>query len=777
MLTKLSLSFMSLILSIGIGSAKIAPDTGGIWQDSDGNHINCHGGGILKDQNGTFYWYGEHRGVNAPQEGVACYVSKDLKNWENKGIVMRVSDESGAIVERGSTIERPKVIYNPKTGKYVIWFHHELKGKGYAAAQTAVAVADNPLGPFKPIRSGRVNAGKLPINLDKSLKPDDEKLKMEWWTPEWRKEIENGLFTFRDCKGGQMARDMTLFVDDDGKAYHIYSSEDNLTLQIAELDKSFTKHTGKYIRIFPGGHNEAPTIFKKDGKYWMITSGCTGWAPNEARMMWADNIMGDWHIMPNPCKGPEAEITFKAQGTYILENDSALIFMADIWNPKNLPDSRHLWLPISFDINGVPEIRYDGISTEAGDTKLYEIGEGYSGTSVNTAVFRANSVVTHKDNQYIAFYDPEGYVTLAKRKLNSDNWTIHKTQYKGNVKDGHNIISIGADGEGYLHVAFDHHGHPLHYAKSLKPGSLELGEISPMTGIDENNVTYPEFYSLSNGDLLFVYRSGASGRGNMAINRYVVNDKKWIRVQDSLIDGEEQRSPYWQLYIDENDVIHVSWVWRETWLVETNHDMCYAKSKDGGKTWLKSDNTPYSLPITLSNSEFACSIPQNSELINQTSMTADRDSNPYIVSYWRSEDSDVPQYRLIWHDGKEWKHREISNRTSPFSLSGGGTKMIPISRPRVVVDNDFIGVIYRDAERGSVVSLAHTNNGANGDWTTSDLTVFGVEAWEPSLDTELWKNERKLHMFVQKTYQGDGEVSLDKKPTSVYILETDINKK
>lgn len=174
MLTKLSLSFMSLILSIGIGSAKIAPDKGGIWQDSDGNHINCHGGGILKDQNGTFYWYGEHRGVNAPQEGVACYVSKDLKNWENKGIVMRVSDESGAIVERGSTIERPKVIYNPKTGKYVMWFHHELKGKGYAAAQTAVAVADNPLGPFKPIRSGRVNAGKLPINLDKSLKPDDE---------------------------------------------------------------------------------------------------------------------------------------------------------------------------------------------------------------------------------------------------------------------------------------------------------------------------------------------------------------------------------------------------------------------------------------------------------------------------------------------------------------------------------------------------------------------------------------------------------------------------
>ncbi|MDE6094978.1 MAG: BNR-4 repeat-containing protein [Muribaculaceae bacterium] len=442
-----------------------------------------------------------------------------------------------------------------------------------------------------------------------------------------------------------------------------------------------------------------------------------------------------------------------------------------MWNPKNLPDSRHLWLPISFDGNGTPVIKYDGLTDDARGSRLVEAGKGYSGTSVNTAVFRANSILSHEGFQYISYYDPDGYVTLGKRRLGSDDWTLNKTVYKGNVKDGHNVISMGIDGDGYLHVAFDHHGHPLHYAKSTEPGGLELGEMSPMTGIDEQKVTYPEFYSMKNGDLLFVYRSGASGRGNMAINRYDVKEKRWTRVQDSLIDGEEQRSPYWQLYIDANDVIHVSWVWRETWLVETNHDLCYARSSDGGKTWERSDGTAYELPITASNCEYACRIPQNSELINQTSMTADSRSLPYIVSYWRSEGSDVPQYRIVWHDGRRWNNTAISYRMTPFSLSGGGTKMIPVSRPRIVAEGNDIHVVYRDMERGGGVTLASSSSGPAGKWITRDLTTFSVNAWEPSLDTGLWQKEKKLHLFVQNTFQGDGEVALEKAPTPVYVLE------
>ena len=152
---------------------------------------------------------------------------------------------------------------------------------------------------------------------------------------------------------------------------------------------------------------------------------------------------------------------------------------------------------------------------------LVEVGKGYSCTSVNTTVFRNNSLITHGDEQYISYYDAEGYLVLGKRKLNSELWTLHRTQYRGNVKDAHNIISMIIDGEGYLHISFDHHGHKLNYCRSIAPTSLELGEKMPMTGVDEGNVTYPEFYSLSDGDLLFVYRSGSSGRGNLVMNHYL----------------------------------------------------------------------------------------------------------------------------------------------------------------------------------------------------------------------------------------------------------------
>ncbi len=404
--------------------------------------------------------------------------------------------------------------------------------------------------------------------------------------------------------------------------------------------------------------------------------------------------------------------------------------------------------------------------------KLVKVGMGYSRTSVNTTVFRNNSLVTHKDTQYIAYYDADSYMVLGKRKLGSEHWTLKRSQYKGNCADAHNIISLMVDGDGYLHVSFDHHGQPLNYCKSVSPGSLTLGDKMPMTGVDEADVTYPEFYLLHNGDLIFVYRSGSSGRGNLVMNRYLLKSKKWVRVQDVLIDGEGKRNAYWQLYVDKAGTIYLSWVWRETWLVETNHDLCFACSRDGGKTWEKSNGEKYVLPINAANAEYAWRIPQKSELINQTSMSADDEGHPYIATYWRERDSKVPQYRLVWFDGKTWRQQQVSHRTTPFSLSGGGTKSIPIARPRLVIDKNEIFYIFRDIERGSKVSLAYTKSLESKKWHIKDLTDFSVGAWEPSYDTELWKNKKQLQIFVQHTSQGDGEKVTNMAPEAVYVLQT-----
>lgn len=410
--------------------------------------------------------------------------------------------------------------------------------------------------------------------------------------------------------------------------------------------------------------------------------------------------------------------------------------------------------------------------------RLVEVGMGYSSNSVNATVFRNSSVATLGDTQYIAYYDAEGWLTLGKRQLADTLFSVQRTQYQGHVQDAHNVISIMPDGGGYLHVSFDHHNHPLHYARSIEPGSLTLGDMEPMVSpsmdsltADELNVTYPEFYRLASGNVLFAYRSGASGLGNLVMNLYDVKSRQWSRLQDILIDGEQERNAYWQLYVDAVGTIHVSWVWRETWLVETNHDLCYACSKDEGKTWQRSDGTPYELPITAANAEYACQIPQGSELINQTSMSTDAEGHPYIATYWRDQNDSIPQYRIVWNDGQAWHQQQVSQRQIPFSLSGGGTKMIPIARPRVAIDGSEAWYIVRDVERGSPVSLYHTSDLSAGQWELSDLTDFSVDAWEPSFDTELWKDQRHLHLYVQCVHQGDGETIVEGDPTPIYILE------
>lgn len=366
-----SISFWGVLCFLLLTACTAEPPkeirSGEIWPDNQGVHVNAHGGGVLY-HDGTYYWYGENKSdsTSSAMVGIMCYSSKNLTDWNNEGAVLPVvlNDSTSDIVQ-GCVMERPKVIYNEKTKKFVMWFHLELKGKGYAAARSAVAISDSPTGPFKYIRSERINPGVLPFDMNETQRAmldtlDAEKYK-EWWTPMWYEAIHKGLFVKHDLQGGQMARDMQLFVDEDGKAYHIYSSEDNLTLQIAELSDDYLTHTGKYVRMAPAGHNEAPAIFKKsDGTYWMITSGCTGWDPNEARMFSAPSIWGPWTQHPNPCRGKKSEITFGGQSTYVLPvpgKKDAFIFMADIWRPKHPSDARYIWLPIQFE-NGVPYIEW-----------------------------------------------------------------------------------------------------------------------------------------------------------------------------------------------------------------------------------------------------------------------------------------------------------------------------------------------------------------------------------------------------------------------------------
>lgn len=154
---------------------------GEIWPDNNGVHINAHGGGMLQ-QGDTYYWFGEHKtegeGGNVAQVGVHCYSSKDLYNWKDEGIALSVSDDESSPIVKGCILERSKVIFNKKTGRYVMWFHLEPKGAGYTGAKSGVAVSEKVTGPYKLLSADRPNAGFWPKNvldIHKGQVPEESK--------------------------------------------------------------------------------------------------------------------------------------------------------------------------------------------------------------------------------------------------------------------------------------------------------------------------------------------------------------------------------------------------------------------------------------------------------------------------------------------------------------------------------------------------------------------------------------------------------------------------
>ncbi len=288
-----------------------------IWRDTDGRPIQAHGGGLLY-HDGVYYWYGENKDAeNRPADtvghrvdvvGVSCYSSTDLLTWTNRGVVLPASDNPDHDMHPSKVAERPKVVYCNTTQRFVMWLH--IDKQDYRQAATGVAVADEPAGPFRYLQTIR------PAGLD--------------------------------------SRDQTVFVDNDGSAWHFASSDWNATTLVSRLSDDYQSFAGEFHRVFVDRKMEAHAVIEHDGRYWFLASGCTGWDPNPARSAVADSIIGPWTELGNPCTGPESEITFHCQSTFLFRTpDGRVIAMFDRWVKEELRSSRYVWLPVEFADGGM----------------------------------------------------------------------------------------------------------------------------------------------------------------------------------------------------------------------------------------------------------------------------------------------------------------------------------------------------------------------------------------------------------------------------------------
>lgn len=419
---------------------------------------------------------------------------------------------------------------------------------------------------------------------------------------------------------------------------------------------------------------------------------------------------------------------------------------------------------------------FTSFAAGADEPRVVPLGPAYSRTGVNTVIFRSDPITSHGDVQYAAWYDGDARVVLAKRKLGDVRWEVRRTDLTGNVKDAHNSISLGVDGNGLLHVSWDHHNHPLRYVQAKEPGSLELTAKLPMTGKLEARVCYPEFFRLADGDLLFMYRDGGSGNGQTLLNRFDHKAGTWSIVQHPLIDGRPKNNAYTnRVVLGPDGVWHLSWCWRETPDVVSNHDICYARSADQGKTWTKSTGEAYRLPITEAQAEKAVEIPENSYLINQTTMTVDAQGVPIISTYWKPAGAAAVQVHAIRLEAGKWRVYPVTQRKAEerVFVTGGGTRRKALSRPSIAAhptDGRIFVLLRDDQQEGRLI--AYWCDGKDlTKWDSRPLTQESLDAFEPTYDRNLWARSGVFHIYLQKAGQGDGEKAVDMAAQPASVLE------
>lgn len=287
------------------GTAHAAPVTvvnGTQFTDPAGNPVHAHGGGVIK-VGAYYYWFGEDRNTDNTFRYVSAYRSTDLKSWEFRNHVL--TEAADPELDQAN-IERPKVIYNASTRQFVMWMHKE-NASDYGEARAAVAVSSTVDGDYA-----------------------------------WRG-------SFRPL--GHMSRDISTFVDTDGTGYMISAANENADLHVYRLTADYTAVESQVQKLWPGQWREAPAMFKRDGVYFLLTSGATGWAPNQQKYATASSVTGSWTGL----KDVGDPTAYRSQTAFVLPvqgtKGTSFLYMGDRWGNSMggmVNDSQYVWLPLTF---------------------------------------------------------------------------------------------------------------------------------------------------------------------------------------------------------------------------------------------------------------------------------------------------------------------------------------------------------------------------------------------------------------------------------------------
>jgi len=456
------------------------------------------------------------------------------------------------------------------------------------------------------------------------------------------------------------------------------------------------------------------------------------------------------------------------------------------------------------------------VAIDDGDPSTSEWG--YAKSGINAVSFIQSGLYTFEDQQFAVFYrrNPTSSsdvtndtIAVARRNLLDNRWDVFKTTFRAdNIDDPHDVAVFGIDRLGYMHLSWGMHARRMHYARTIAPvtGSNPVifgPDEGTMTG-SETQVTYPQFYSLPGGGLLFMYREGRSGDGDIYLSRYDIGKNKWFPVHVTNYGGPiplilgSVWSPDWNAYpnmmaIDSQGNLHLTWTNRygsdspeAEKGYQSNHNIYYAWSPDEGRTWRRMDGSVYSLPISQgeadvrSSAEVVLDIPEGSSLMNQAGMAIGRKGYPVIATWWAPEAQNGNhrrQYMIVFYDGERWHTRQISNRV----IDDPGIKMAEervrdLGRPLVLIDeDDRIIVLYRDNQDLNGITVVYSRPAAEDplrrEWNSFDLSTGNLGIYEPVYDRSLWERMGLINLIYQPQSGFGNSFALSNHASPMAILE------
>lgn len=346
------------------------------------------------------------------------------------------------------------------------------------------------------------------------------------------------------------------------------------------------------------------------------------------------------------------------------------------------------------------------------------------------------SLLTQPPYQFAAFYDAERQMTVVARRLDSTQWQMVRLPETLGW-DSHNYVTMALDDDGHLHLSGNMHCVPLIYFRTREPYAIDTFERVPqMVGSRENRCTYPRFSKGANGKLIFTYRDGSSGNGDQLYNVYHPQDQSWHRLLDQpLTSGEGKMNAYLHGPRRGPDgFFHLCWVWRDTPDCATNHDLCYARSRDLVH-WETSQGMPLALPITLATADVVDPVPAGGGIINGNTVVGfDHEKRP-ILSYHKFDAVGNTQIYNARLTEEGWQIQQVSQWDYRWEFHGGGSIPFQIR----------VGVVHMGSDGTLRQSYRHPKYGSAG-WILDETTLrpVGQEPAESTTPRSLAQPEQEI---------------------------------